>query len=570
MSKLKLCGDRKHPPFEFINEDGEFDGFNIEITKAIAKEMNIDIDIDLMEWADAIRKLDKEECDGIEGMSISEEREKKYTFGPDYITAFHSAFTLKKRDDIKKSLLLKNIKNYKIAVQKDDAGYFLINNNNLSRKKVSLFELSNQEDALKSLLNEEVDIVVGNKITLLYYAQKLKMDEKIKLIENPLGLTKYSIAFNYKNKDMADKFKIGMEKIKNKGIYEKKYNKWFGSNIDYFGKQIIENVEIGVIYIDKLGRISAINNFAKDILSFSQEEIIFKSFYETPLSGIFNSFIIQKMLDNVLDSYNSQIDLNTKEEIRYLEVNYTKLLDEKSKSTGVLINFKDITEKTKLQQRLMRKDKMESLGVILLNIAHELRNPLTSIKNFIELIPENLDDKEFRDSLLFHVPNQINYVNDIFSNLLEYSKPKEAVRTHISIKNLIEDDLLKYMDKFIDKEIQFNIDIEDEFIIKADKTQIKQVLINLIFNSIDSIEENGKIKIYTDEDIENKTIFIEDNGRGISELDLNKIFDPFYTTKKDGTGLGLFISYNLMKENNGTIEITKLDNGTKIALILKK
>jgi len=565
MDKLRICASIKHPPFEFINEKGVMEGFNIDITKSIAKEMGFDINIELLEWDDAIRKMERRECDAIQGMSISRERIEKYVFASEYITLFHSAIALIDRNDLND---LTDLKDYKVAVQEND-GYELIKKIRSRGNNKSMLISTNHENNLRLLLSKEVDIVIGNKLTLLYYMDKLGIKGGFKLLGKPINITRYGIAFNKGNSNTAFKFKIGMDRIKANGVYESIYDKWFGQNIVYYGKQIIENVDTGVIYIDKLGRISAVNNFAEKLLHIDSKDLIFKSFYETEIANIFNINIIQGILDYYQDAYYGKIKINIDNIYYYLEVNYIKLLDKKNELMGVLINFKDITEKTKLEEFLIRKDKMESLGFLLLNVAHELRNPLTSIKNFTELMPEHIHEEEFRESLLYHVPKQVDYINKLVSNLLEYSKPKEAELTRINVKQFFDNELLSLFYKLIksEKNITFCIDIAEEFSIIADPNQLKQVLINLIQNASDSIKESGIIKIYSFENKDTKVIAIEDDGEPIAESDLSKVFDPFFTTKPSGTGLGLFICYQLIKENNGNIEITNIKNGTKVSLI---
>ncbi|HAE92719.1 MAG TPA: hypothetical protein DCG60_08785, partial [Tissierella sp.] len=166
-------------------------------------------------------------------------------------------------------------------------------------------------------------------------------------------------------------------------------------------------------------------------------------------------------------------------------------------------------------------------------------------------------------------PKQVDYINKLVSNLLEYSKPKEAELTRINVKQFFDNELLSLFYKLIksEKNITFCIDIAEEFSIIADPNQLKQVLINLIQNASDSIKESGIIKIYSFENKDTKVIAIEDDGEPIAESDLSKVFDPFFTTKPSGTGLGLFICYQLIKENNGNIEITNIKNGTKVSLI---
>lgn len=565
MKKIKLCADIKHPPYEFINDKGEVDGFNIDISKAIGKEMDIEVEVELLDWTEAIKAMDNGEYDGIEGMSFSGNRQEKYVFGPEYITVFHSAFALEGRQDIKDII---NLYKYRVAVQKNDVGFEIITRMSSNKNPISIFVVSSHEDALKLLLEGRVDLVVGNKLTILHYAEKSGFKNKLKLVGSPIHLTKYGIAFKKGNEVIADKFTIGMKKIKDNGKYEEIYDSWFNHKMGYFGKQIIENIDTGVIYIDRLGRVTAINKFAKGILNLPLEKILFKSFYETDISKIFNTTVIHNILDGVEDTYYAKIEIDNMDNKKYLEVNYTKLLDDKNILMGVLINFIDITERKKMEETLIRKDKMESLGFLLLNIAHELRNPLTSIKNFIELIPEHIEDKEFKESLIYHVPKQIDYINKLFTSLLEYSKPDEANISTVNIKELLENDIMRSLCKFSNysKGIKFNIAIGGDFTLNVDKNQIKQVLINLILNAVDGVKDTGNINIYTKESNEKKTILIENNGDQISESNISKVFDPFFTTKKNGTGLGLFISYNLIKENNGTIEVSNIDNGVRVSL----
>lgn len=567
MDKLKICASIKHPPFEFINEKGAIEGFNIDITKSIAKEMGFEVDIELMAWNDAVDKMDRREYDAIQGISINRERMEKYVFASEYITIFHSAIALIDRNDLNDTT---NLSNYKVAVQEND-GYELIKKMRSRGNYVDMLISTNHEENLRLLLSREVDIVIGNKLTLLYYMDKLGIKGGFKLLGKPINITRYGIAFNRGNSNTAFLFKRGMDRIKENGVYESIYDKWFGQNIVYYGKQIIENVDTGVIYIDKLGRISAVNNFAEKLLKLDSKDLVFKSFYETQIANIFNINIIQSILDYYQDVYSGKIKINIDDRDYYLEVNYIKLLDKKNELMGVLINFKDITEKIKMEEFLVRKDKMESLGFLLLNVAHELRNPLTSIKNFTELMPECIDDEEFRESLLYHVPKQIDYVNKLVSNLLEYSKPKEAEMTVINMKKFLEGELLGLFYKLIksEKRITFSVDIPEQFSITADPDQLKQVFINLIQNAADSIKTSGAIKIFSWEKEDTKIIAIEDTGEPISESALSKVFDPFYTTKPNGTGLGLFICYQLIKENEGNIEIANVKDGTRVSLTFK-
>jgi len=569
MVKLRICSDKNHPPFDFYNRKGLPDGFNNDVTRAIAKEMNIDIEINLLNWKDAITDFENGEYDAMQGVSITEERKEKLVFCDEYITAIHSVFIRKDREDIKCNIDLNNVN---IAVQEFDAGYNILIKSVKEENRKNIKIMSSQEEVLKSLIRKDVDIAIGNKLTLNYAAKKLGFEDLILAIGSPLNITKYSLAFKRNNSDLVDKFNNGMRIIKEKGIYEDIYDKWFKSKIDYFSRQIIETVNVGVICIDSLGRVTAINRFAENDLSLNINDTLFKSYYETKLSTIFNVNIIQSILDGKEFANNSKVKIDEEGNEKYLDIHYTKLVNHKYEEIGVIINFTDITEKKRLEETLARKNRMEALGVLLLNVAHEVRNPLTSIKNFIELLPDNINDMEFREALLYHVPNQVKYINKLLSDLLEYSKPKNADVRAVKVKELLEIEILESIYKTIKDEKKFNVDIilSNDFELSVDPHHLKQILINLIINSIEAIDIQGNIKIDAYEDGNMKVLTIEDDGEKIPKSILSKIFDPFFTTKSKGTGLGLFICYQLMKENNGLIEILNTDKGVKVSLIFSK
>ncbi len=570
MEKIIIYGDGKHPPFEFIDYDGRQSGFNVDITKAIGDEMDLDIELNLLKWTEAIELFDKNKNSLIQGMSMTGERPEIYSFGPDYITVFHNAFALKEREDIK---TLMNLDRYIVAVQEDDVALNLMMKMGINKPPISLMVLSSQEDALKLLFNGKVDLIVGNKHTVMYFAEEMKRANDIKIIGSPLNLTKYGIAFHKENKEILEVFETGMNRIKQNGIYGEIYDKWFSNRMGYFGRQIVDNIDLGVIYINKLGGIVSINEIGEKILNIKKEKIQFKSFYETELSNIFETAIVQRIIDNRIGAYQNEISIRLDKRRKSLSVNYIALFDENNNNIGVLINFRDLTLEKAMRDALARRDKMESFDLLLLNLAHEIRNPLTSMKNFINLIPKHIDDEEFREALMFNVPREIDYIDTLLSELLEHSKPREANKSIIKLKEFIEDIIQNLFNIREDNSyIIIEINIDDDFTIEGDITQLKQAFINIFKNAIESFEENGEKIIYVNayEEEKEKIIDIENTGKLISEYDLNKIYDPFYTTKEEGTGLGLFITYKLIKKNDGFISISNIKDRVKVSILFSK
>lgn len=563
MKNIEICGDYNYPPFEFINSKGEFAGFNIDITKQIAKEMNFNVSFDLLEWSQAIKALRNGKYKAIQGMSISSSRKKDFNFSKEYLTVVHSIFTLKERDDISR---IDDLYSLRIAVQENDISFDILTTMANKKEPIHVVVMSSQEEILEQLFLNKVDAIAGNRLTIMYFLERLKKAHLIKSIGEPINITKFGIGVRKDRDDLLDLFNEGIQRIKRKGIYKEIYDSWFEQQVNYIDYQIIENIGTGVVCINKLGYITAINNSASVLLNISREEQLFKSFYESKLIEIIDSNLIEKVLyDELGDAVFEEIKYEGDGIETNFNVNISPLLNHINNANGVIISFKDVTSEKKLVEALITKDKMQSLGRLISNVAHEIRNPFTSIKNFINLIPENIDDPEFIESLLIHVPKQIDAIDSILKELMEYSTPKSPNISSINLKTLV-DSILKITKP--DKCINFREQIPKDVNIRADERHLRQILINIILNAIDSVEENGNIYITAMNTKRISKIMISDDGKGISKENLNRIFDPFFTTKETGTGLGLYITYQLVKENNGEIEIFTNDTGIKVIISL--
>lgn len=560
MKIIEICGDWNYPPFEFINEFGECSGFNVDVTNSIGNNMGFEAKYNLINWTDAIEGLDNGKYQAIQGMSITEERKKDYIFSDEYFTVIHSAFRLKERNDI---ATLNDILDKRIAVQENDIGYDLLIN--MAKKPLHIILVDVQQTALKKLLDKEVDVIIGNSVTILNCAENTGSFNLIKSIGNPLNTTKIGVGFKKNRRDLKELFDEGLSKIKSNGEYQKIYNKWIRGKVDNVKIEIIEKVNSGIICLNNLGYITAINDTSLCILNINKDCNLFKSYFESELHDLVDPAIIQEFLFNDMDTYYRQISYRSRGIDLILDVNVSSLINYNNDDMGIIINIRDITQEKKNEEALITKDKMESLGRLLLNVAHEIRNPLTSIKNFITILPKNLENKEFIDALLLHVPKQIDIIDVLVKDLLEYSSPRNTNKKIVNM-GLFLDSVLA-LPRREKSNIEFEIDMKNEINLLTDEQHLRQILVNLIMNGMDSIEnKNGLIRISVSEDDEDVVITIQDNGTGIDKENLIRIFDPFFTTKEKGTGLGLFITYQLVKKNNGSISVDSSPEGTAFTL----
>lgn len=212
------------------------------------------------------------------------------------------------------------------------------------------------------------------------------------------------------------------------------------------------------------------------------------------------------------------------------------------------------------EKKLRESEKLSLVGELAAGVAHEIRNPLTTLKGFAQMMNENTDPESNKRYSKIMI-DEINRINFIVSEFMVLSKPHivHFALTDISqsIKNVIT--LLNTQAIINNIEIIPEF-VGDEFLIKCEENQIKQVIANLIKNSIEALPRGGKIQIRMEQQDNNLVISVIDNGVGISRENLPLLGTPFYTTKTEGTGLGLMVSKKIIQNHNGKFEIKSVPN----------
>ncbi len=208
------------------------------------------------------------------------------------------------------------------------------------------------------------------------------------------------------------------------------------------------------------------------------------------------------------------------------------------------------------QSQLIQKEKLASLGTLLFGVVHELNNPLNNISTSCQILREEIEtaDLEFKKELLVQIEEEVDRARDIVRSVLDYSKAgdKKEINLYSTINEAV-----RLIRSEIPSKIELLLDIPENIAIFADPQQIKQVFLNLIKNSVEAIEGEGQIKITAKVQEPYVEMKISDTGKGMSQEVLSRIFDPFFTTKegRSGYGLGLFVTYNIIKEHGGTIDV---------------
>lgn len=344
-------------------------------------------------------------------------------------------------------------------------------------------------------------------------------------------------------------------------------------NLKNFNETILENINSGVLKTDKDGRIIFLNSKAKEIIGESHNgNIHFDEIFD---SGEVEGSLFKHLTESRegISSFESAVGLNRKIPIPVKVSSKTVETDEYSGKTIVSV-FEDLSEQKALEKELRRADRLRSLGELSAGVAHEIRNPLTGIATTAQVLREKLKGEDETAKYISVILNEINRLDGIIKNLLDFARPAAPKLSEISVHGLIKD-CVDLMRKNADKNgVIISIEnLVDDDICLIDRDQIKQVVINLSKNAIQACENGGELKIKLKDSPEPGTLAIEfrDTGKGIEEQVSEKLYDPFFTTKKEGSGLGLSISRKIIEGHRGSISHSlNSDGGTTFFIGLPK
>ncbi|UQD51098.1 PAS domain-containing sensor histidine kinase [Bacillus methanolicus] len=238
------------------------------------------------------------------------------------------------------------------------------------------------------------------------------------------------------------------------------------------------------------------------------------------------------------------------------------------KIAGIIGYGKDITEMRKTEERLRRAEKLSVVGELSASVAHEIRNPLTSLKGFVQLLQMEDEKHQYYYQIML---DELNRINHIVGELLLLAKPQQIKFTKADLRNILFDviSLLKTEAALHNIEIDF-IFQDNEYMIECEPNQLKQLFINIIKNAIEASTSGDTVSVFLNkEENEKISITVKDNGCGISKERLKKLGEPFYSSKEKGTGLGLTVSYKIVQSHNGTIQFDSEKNkGTEVNIVL--
>jgi hypothetical protein len=249
-----------------------------------------------------------------------------------------------------------------------------------------------------------------------------------------------------------------------------------------------------------------------------------------------------------------------------LNISLAALQSKTAEIEGSLVAIEDVTERVGLEAQLQQSDKLSSIGLLAAGVAHEVNTPLAGISSYSQMLMQQIPETDPRRQLLEKIHRQTSRASSIVNNLLNFSRVTEARYAPVELNRVIDDTIQLLEAQLRNTEIEVMRSYADELPLAfGDAPKLQQVLMNLILNARDAMPQGGRLEISTEADEDSVVIEIRDTGLGIAPEHLSKIYDPFFTTKQigKGTGLGLAVSYGIIRDHGGHIDVeSKPGEGT--------
>ncbi len=627
-NRIVVAFDPYLAPLQY-DDGGQYRGFSIELFNYIAQLEGLTFEYRPLTLENSIDELIRGDVDVILGVHFLDNHAQVMELSNSFLSSSNGLLVRKENQTIEG---ITDLSNKVTSLQRGTVEYEFMRN--IRRIKYNV--TSNQLDGFKLLENGRSEAFIGDTLVAEYYIGQAGGDYKF--VANNLLPIEYTFAVQKGNYQLVNQINRGLRKLKSEGHYTELYQKWFVSSneettkrllliIKIFGgllgvtlllflvglrwnrqlkhmidkktkdlselnrelerqneqtknnyifqKQILNSSPRGIVTCDKDRTITSINPKALEIAGVSGNVI--GSNYE--IISLVKDLLADR-IDTVFhrgeNFLGEETSWNRGDREYFIRYYIYPQYDFERKITGLILTFEDGTEDRKLKQQIFEQEKNQALSRVVAGIAHEIRNPLTSIKTFVELIPKKIHNKRFQDDISTYLPVEIKRINQLIEGLIDYARPRSFNKEMVDVGHVVRECVILFERTVENKGFTLVSSVIEGLIIEADRNQLKQIVINLIINSIDAMtsQTTESLTLEVNAYAKEEEVYIEviDEGVGIAKAEFDRIFEPFYTTKAKGTGLGLAIAQQYVQENSGTLEIqSEVGTGTKmIVRFLKK
>ncbi len=598
---LKVGVLRSNPPFSFIDKNNNIlRGFSVDIAKLVVGTMGFNAEFYAMNGSRLMKALSDGRIDLISGIMISPETAKD-------INLIETGIHVERKFFVSHECLTitcyKDLPGHTLALERGrDVSRYLP-----SLGKVSFLETGSQEEALTFLNSGQAQVYISDcSVSSLYIIQKKGL-QNIKEVGIPIETVPLALAVKKGNTELLTSLSVAFGKILENKSYDTLYKKWIGRDIRFnkwseyirfvlaavgltlfvlLGfifwnrmlkrkvlhitsdlqrseqkyRDLIESSPDMIHLISPAGEVRHANKIALLHLGYSENEITTLRMHDLVLSH--QKEDMTEFIDKVFQAgySNKEFTFKAKEGDKVHVEMVATLVKGSNRSEDLACCFsRDLTERKRIEEDLIHSDRLAIMGQMAAGIAHEINNPLGIIlTNAEDLLHHELKEEDSHESLKSIERNALR-AGKIIEDLLTFTRPTPPEVTPIDLIQLIDSSLLFLKQRLKQKRIKIERFYPDDMILfNGDENSIQQLLINLILNAIQAIKIEGRITIRVNthgrKDNRHVILKVEDNGIGIPEKDLPKVFDPFFTSRKEkGFGLGLFTSRIIVEKHHGSL-----------------
>jgi len=334
--------------------------------------------------------------------------------------------------------------------------------------------------------------------------------------------------------------------------------------IKTYMENVVDSMTDGLISLDENGHVVTMNRQAMEILGAEaggcKGKAIGKIFGDT------NESFLREARDQIIRDREMEVLRRDGGRIP-LSLSAAPLKDDKGRELGAVLIIRNLREIEELKEKVRRSERLAAVGRLAAGMAHEIRNPLSSIRGFAQFFLNRFREQKTEQEYASIMIREVDRLNRVITELLDFARPREPRREVCSLKDIINYTLKILSPELAGKKVRVEQNYEKELPpVAADQEQLSQAFLNLLLNALYAVEEDGEIIIGMRRfpDRSALDITIADNGRGIPPENLEKVFEPFFSTKPKGTGLGLAIAYRIVENHGGEITVNNRQGGGTI------
>ncbi len=342
------------------------------------------------------------------------------------------------------------------------------------------------------------------------------------------------------------------------------------TSLKAYTDHILSSMTNGLITIDLEERVVTLNEMAEQILEKKRAEVAGLPFDQTfghydPLQRI-----MAETLSKGKGVFYSEIELKKGETGLWLTASTSLLVDGVGKRMGAMVVFQDITEIKALEEKLRQADRLAALGTLSAGLAHEIKNPLSAIKTFVQLLPKKLENSSFMEKFGITVPREIDRINQLVEDLLELTRKRVRPMVNLDVNRLILQVIDLHGEEMEKKHILFEDRLDRTILsIRGDSEKLYRAFSNLVINAIQAMPSGGWLNISSIQEPSDSMVKVtlRDTGIGMDEETSKNLFNPFFTTKEKGAGLGMALTHKIIEDHRGMIKvISEKNKGTTFIL----